>query len=169
MGFFSRGRSSQEFENEVMQKLASVPIVDRIVDSVLESIEKEPWLNTARGYYDSRRRVVSVEEDSFEIKWSRFRDEAYIGGDGKRYTKEVEDVYGNIGFSFTKSGYLPLHGMRSNNGFDEVSDKGACALLATIIRERLMAKMPECDFGEVDYRTATFAYLVPKLTFKDWY
>lgn len=121
-----------------------------------------------QSYYDSCRRTVTVEPDGFEIKWSSFHEEPYVGSDGQRHTQRVEDVHGRVGYSYTKSGYLPLHSYSYDNGKKEISTQRVCCLWASIVRERMVAKMPNCKFSGVN-DNATFTYTVPTLSFKDWF
>ena len=169
MGLFD-GKGKKDLENEVLEKLAKVPLLDSLIESILFE-DQEPWLQMGQSYYDSCRRVVNVEPDSFEIKWSGYHEEASVGNDGQRHTKPVEDIYGRIGYSYTKSGYLPLHNYNSNDGYKVVSTKRVCFLWASIIRERMLAKMPTCKFEDVHEtgNGASFSYTVPSLSFKDWF
>ncbi len=167
MGLFDGKAKKEAVENEVLQKLSQVPLLDLLIENVLKS--DEPWILQCQSYYDSRKRVVSIDPDGFEIRWSGTHTEEYIGNDGQAHTKTVVDVYGQIGYSYTKSGYVPLHHYWSENvkGKD-VSTERVCYLWASLIRERMMAKMPQCDFGEVN-DSAKFTYTVPALSFKDWF
>lgn len=74
-------------------------------------------------------------------------------------------------YSFTKSGYVPLHAHHNEKGKEDVSVGEVCYLLASLIRERMMAKMGDCKFGEVQHssKAATFTYKVPAQTFEDWF
>lgn len=166
MGLFDGKAKQESAENEVLQKLSSVPLLDLLIENVLGA--EEPWLQMGQSYYDSCCRTVTVEPDGFEIKWSSYHEEPYIGNDGNRHTQSVEDVHGRIGYSYTKSGYLPLHSYSYDSGKKEISTQRVCYLWASIIRERMAAKMPNCEFSDVSY-DATFTYTVPALTFKDWF
>ena len=161
------GRSKQDVEQEVLQKLSVVPLLDLLVENVMNN-EEEPWLHISQGFYDSCKREVRIEPDGFEIKWSSYHDEQYVGPDGKRHEKRVEKVHASVGYSYTKSGYLPLHGYRYDEGKKEIPTQRVCYLWACIIRERLAAKMPKCRFSNVT-DDATFSYIVPGLLFKDWF
>lgn len=167
MGLFDGKEKKESAENEVLQKLSQVPLLDLLIENVLNN-EEEPWILKRQSYYDDGRRVVTIEPDGFEIKWSDSHTEEYIGNDGQRHYNSVEDVHGRVGYSYTKSGYLPLHSYRYDNGKKEVSANRVCCLWASIIRERMMAKMPQCRFGEVN-DSAFFSYTVPSLSFKDWF
>lgn len=170
MGLFG-GKSKQQeaVEDMVMQKLSQVPLLDMIIETLKN--EKEPWMEIAQSYYDNRQRVVVIEDDGFQIKWRTVRREDYIGNDGKRHSQNIEDVHERVGYSYTKSGYLPLHGYRNERGYEEVNVGRMRYLWASIIRERLVAQMPECQFGEVKQGDgiAYFIYTVPALIFKDWF
>lgn len=167
MGLFDGKAKQESAENEVLQKLSSCPLLDLLIENVLRN-EEEPWLQMGQSYYDSCRRTVKVEPDGFEIKWSSYHNEPYIGSDGQRHEQSVEDVHGRVGYSYTKSGYLPLHSYSYDNGKKEISTQRVCCLWASIVRERMAAKMPNCKFGGVT-DNATFTYTVPALSFKDWF
>ena len=107
MGLFDGKAKKESAENEVLQKLSQVPLLDLLIENVLHE-ENEPWITMGQSYYDSCRRVVKIEPDGFEIKWSSYHDEPCIGSDGQRRIEKVEDVHGQVGYSYTKSGYL-LH------------------------------------------------------------
>lgn len=169
MGLFGekvKRETKESAENEVLQKLCACPLLDLLIENILG--EEEPWLQMGQSYYDSCCRTVSIEPDGFEIKWSSYHNEPYIGSDGQRHEQRVEDVHGCIGYSYTKSGYLPLHSYTFDDGKQEIPTHRVCYLLASIVRERMSAKMPHCTFGEVT-NNATFIYVVPAQTFKDWF
>lgn len=166
MGLFDGKEKKEAAESEVLQKLSQVPLLDLLIENILN--EEEPWIFQCQSYYDSRRRVVHIEPDGFEIKWFDAHTEEYLGGDGQQHHKTVEDVYGQVGYSYTKSGYLPLHTYWYDNGNKKLSTDRVCYLWASIIRKRMMVKMPQCEFGEVN-DSAYFSYTVPALSFKDWF
>lgn len=166
MGLFDGKAKKESAENEVLQKLSQVPLLDLLIENVLN--EEEPWILERQSYYDDGRRVVKIEPDEFEIKWFDSHIEEYIGNDGQLHYNTVEDVHGRVGYSYTKSGYLPLHGYKYDNGNKEVPANRVRYLWASIIRERMMAKMPQCKFGDVNGE-AIFSYTVPALSFKDWF
>ena len=168
MGLFDGKAKQEAAENEILQKLSQAPILDLLIENVINSGDEEPWLFSGMSYYDSCRRTVIIEPDGFGIKWSSTHEEPYIGSDGQRRTQRVEDVHGELGYSYTKSGYLPLHSYSYDDGRKEISVDRVCCLWASIIRERLAAKMPDCKFGNVG-SSATFTYSVPPLRFKDWF
>lgn len=167
MGLFDGKAKQASAENEVLQKLSVCPLLDLLIENLLKN-EDEPWLRVGQNYYDNCYRTVKVEPDGFEIKWSSYHSEPYIGQDGQRYEQSVEEVHGSIAYSYTDSGYLPLHSYSYDNGKKEISTQRVCYLWASIVRERMAAKMPRCRFGEVT-DDATFAYIVPALIFKDWF
>ena len=166
MGLFDGKAKKESAEKEALQKLSQVPLLDMLIENILS--KEEPWILQCQSYYDNCQRVVTIEPDGFEIKWSGTHSEEYIGDDGQLHYKKIEDMYGHIGYSYTKSGYLPLHSYKYDNGSKELSTVRVCYLWASIIRERMMAEMPQCKFGEVN-ESAVFSYTVPPLSFKDWF
>lgn len=170
MGLFDgkeKKEKQESAENEVRQKLSACPLLDLLIENVLGE-EDEPWLQMGQSYYDDCSRTVKVVPDGFEIKWSSYHYEPYIGSDGQSHEQKVEDVNGRVGYSFTKRGYRPLHSYSYDDGKKNVSTERVCYVCASIIRERMAAKMPNCKFDSVNWN-ATFTYTVPALTFKDWF
>ena len=80
MGLFDGKAKKESAENEVLQKLSQIPLLDLLIENVLLE-DEEPWITMGQSYYDSCKRVVRIEPDSFEIKWKDYHDEAYIGND----------------------------------------------------------------------------------------
>lgn len=167
MGLFDGKAKLESAENEVMQKLSQVPLLDDLIRNLLEE-ENEPWIWMSQGYYDNCRRVVTIGPDAFEIKWVSYQKEQYIGKDGQVSTKRVENMQGRVGYSYTKSGYIPLHRYVYDSGKKEIPTQRVCCLWASVVRERMAAKMPNCMFHEVK-EDASFIYIVPSLSFKDWF
>lgn len=167
MGLFDGKERRESAEREVLQKLSQVPLLNNLIDNILNA-DDEPWLQMQQNYYDNCKRIVTVEPDSFEIKWNSYHEEPVIGADGQRHTQRVEDIHGRIAYRYTLSGYVPLHSYRYENGAKEVSTERICYLFASIIHDRLKEKMPKCIFSEVDNK-AVFTYSVPSLPFKDWF
>ena len=155
MGLFD---GKEKIEEEIMQKMAQLPIVDDLIKQLLElSKGEEKWLASGVSYYDRCIRKVRIEPDCFEIQ--RMGD------------SNSEDIVSRIGYSFTQSGYKPLHAHCNSKGKEDVSLNRVCYLLAAIIRERMVAKWPECHFEVIesmrDY--VCFTYKVPAMTFDDWF
>lgn len=167
MGLFDGKAKQESAENEVLQKLSACPLLDRLIENVLKD-EERPWVQMGQSYYDSCLRTVKVEPDGFEIEWNSYHSEPDTGSNGQRHEQSVEDVHDRISYSYTKSGYLPLHSYSYDNGKKEISTQRVCCLWASIVRERMAAKMPDCKFGNVT-DSATFTYTVPERTFKDWF
>ena len=159
MGLFDGKAKQEAAENEVMQKLSQVPLLDILIQNLLD-VEAEPWIRMGQSYYDDCQRTVRVEPDGFEIKWSSWHEE----GAGHR----VEQIHGRVNYSYTKSGYLPLHSYYYDNGKKEIPTSQVCYLWASVIRERMAAKMPNCKFNSVS-GDAAFTYTVPSPSFKDWF
>lgn len=186
MALFDFGREKREaeeakvkmVEDQIMQALAQCELLDMVIDNLLED-EENPWITTCQSYYDDCKRVVSSGVDMFEVKWFVMRKEPAIVGydeDGKpiQRMKDVEEILGRVGYSYTKSGYMPLHEYRSSITKNEktgekvvISAERMCELWVAVVRERMQAKMPACYFGSPV--EAMFAYQVPRLTWKEWF
>ncbi len=116
MGLFDGKAKQESAEKEVIQKLANAPILDLLIDNVIKASDEESWIMRGQNYYDKCRRTVIVEPDVFGIKWSSMCDKSYIDNDGQRKTQRVEEVQGEICYSYTKSGYLLLHSYSYDDG-----------------------------------------------------
>lgn len=162
-------------EREILQKMSQLPILDNLIKQLLGE-DAEEWMTMGQSYYDNCKRTVTVEPDSFELKWSRYYQErvqvgVYEDGTPKTEMRYKEEILAEQGYSFTKSGYLPLHAHYNEKGKEDVSVGRVCYLWASIIREHLAAEMPNCKFGDVEHSSeaASFTYTVPALKFKDWF
>lgn len=159
MGLFDGKAKQEAAEEEVMQKLSQVPLLDILIENILGD-GAASWIREGQSYYDNCRRKVKIEPDSFEIKWSSYPEE--IPG------QREEVIHESVCYSYTKSGYLPLHQFSYDNGKKEIPTEQVCYLWASIIRERMAAKMPNCKFDSV-YGDASFTYKVQPPSFKDWF
>lgn len=161
MGLFDGNAKEKAAEEEVMRKLSTLPILDDLIATVmLVAEEKESWIRETQTYYDNRLRTVSIKPDSFEIKWSIYED---LPGVGRK-----EEVLERVGYSYTSSGYLPLHRYVYDGGKKEIPTSRICVLWACVVRERMAAKMQHCEFSNVNH-DATFTYKTPMLRFRDWF
>lgn len=160
MGLFDGGAKKEAAENAILQALSQLPILDDLVSTLMNN--EEEWITNCQGYYDSCKRQVTIAADLFEIKWSDYHYE------GER---QIEDVNGQVRYGYTSSGYTPLHNHVNEKGKEDVSVGRVIYLWSSIVRERLQAKMPNCQFGNVtEYEDhATFIYTVPALTWKRWF
>jgi len=160
MGLFDGKAKREAAENEVMRKLSMLPILDQVIDTIL-SDENEPWIRTCQSYYDRYDRKVVIGPDSFEVIWRELHGEPV-----------EEKVLDSVAYSYTKSGYVPLHAFSYDDGKKEITTHEVCHLWACVIRERMIAKMPNSRFSTVTYdqgETVSFTYSVPGLFFKDWF
>lgn len=154
MGLFDGKAKQERAENEVMQKLAACPLLDFLIDNILAA---DTWVQMGQSYYDSCRRTVKVEPDTFAILWKNTTTE-----------QNADSIKECIAYSYTASGYLPLHYYETEDKKTLVSTDRVCYLWASVVRERMAAKMPDCKFGHVN-EDASFEYRVPALSFKDWF
>lgn len=166
----AREKAYKVAEDEVMQKLSQVQLLDLLVENVRNN--DEDWVTKCQSYYDSRVRVVNIEEDMFEIKWRRVYQErvqvgTYQDGTPKIETRDAEEVFGRVGYSYTKSGYRPLHSYDNGIPGGTVSSDRVCQLWTKVVHERLQAAMPNCEFSKVN--GCSFTYQVPALTWEDWF
>ena len=171
MALFSSG---SDYEKVIKEKMATLPILDNLEKAIEEDdIKGNPWLAMQQNYYDNRKRIVNVIPDGVEILWCAYHKELVETEGGKPRLKEVTETLGRIAYSFTESGYLPLHPYMNEKGKPVVSVARICNIWASLIRERLSAleAMKDCNFNAVSTGTdsATFTYTVPALTFKDWF
>lgn len=162
-------------EREILQKMSQLPILDMLIKQLLGA-DMEDWMVMGQSYYDSCKRRVTIEPDGFELKWSRYYQQrvqvgVYEDGTPKTEMRTNEEILAEKVYSFTKSGYLPLHAHYNEKGKEDVSVGRICYLWASVIREYLAAEMTNCKFSDVEHSSdaASFTYTVPALTFKDWF
>ena len=167
MGLFDGKAKQENAENEVLQKLSQTQILEAAVQQMVNETEAS-WIRKAQNYYDNCELTVIIHPDALIIEWRNKHAEFFIGTDGKLVKENIEDELVSKNYSYTASGYLPLHEYKYDNGKKEISVERVCYLWASIVRERMAAKMPECKFEGVLDR-AVFTYKVPPLTLRDWF
>lgn len=160
MGLFDSGAKKEAAENFVREALSKLPILDDLICTIVDN--EEDWLTNCQGYYDSRKRKVTIAADLFQIKWS----EHHYEGDRK-----IIDVDKEICYSYTASGYTPIHNHLNEKGKEDVSVGRVIYIWASLIREQLKTKLQCCEFNSIweydDY--VTFEYVVPALAWKRWF
>lgn len=163
MGLFDGVGKREMAENVVLQSMARQPILDDIVGAVMS--EDAPWITTCQGFYDTRKRQITVGADLFRIAWSGYNGYSNEEGFGNEVIRDV------IEYSFTGSGYVPLHSHMNEKGREDVSAGRVIYLCTALIQERLRAKLPNCKFGEViEYEDhSTFVFAVPPIQWKNWF
>ena len=168
MGFFTNPAKQEEAEHAILQSMSKLDILELLVRNILgEAEENNPWITSCQEYYDGCVRVVTIAADLCEVKWSDVSYEKDASGKERRN----EEIKGRIAYSYTKSGYIPLHSHFNEKGKEDVSVNRVIYLWASIVRERLQSKMPECKFEDVTEGDgyAFFRYRVPGLTWKSWF
>lgn len=185
-------QEAKEAREQVMQILARHEYLAVLVEDLLAKTGKisygdvngekkiqgdndEKWLTECQSYYDSRKRIVTVEADLFEIKWSDTHNEKRQGGDGRTYFEAVEEVYKRISYKYTNNGYKPLSSARYGDTALDLDTVLSC--WASVIKEKMQGAFPELEFMRVingqnvvtGEPTATFTYMVPELEWKDWF
>ena len=159
MALFDNGKK-EAAENYVLQALSRVPILDSVIETIVN--HEEEWIANCQGYYDSRQRKMIFEADFLQIKWSDIHPE------GER---QVETINEKVEYCYTASGYAPLHNHVNEKGKEDVSANRVIYLWATIVRDRLQAAMPKCEFGSVvEFQDCCMlTYTVPELSWKRWF
>lgn len=168
MGLLNFGAKKKAAEDAVLKALFKVELLDLLIRNILEEAKTEnSWITNCQGYYDSCTRVVAISADSCTLKWV----ETQCVRDQKGNEQYVDDVKNELGYSYTASGYVPLHSHRGEDGMEDVPTSRVIYLWTTLVRERLQAKLGDCVFGEVNEgeRGSYFRYRVPGLTWKDWF
>lgn len=159
MGLFNWGAKKEALEREVAQSLSRLPLLDLVIESLLNNAEC-PWLSQGVSYYDTCRRTVIIAPDLLAIE-----------KDGEKNITP-EDNNTCIEYSYTKSGYVPLHGHQNEDGIEDISLRRICYLWALVVKERMAADMPMCSFSDVydgEENTVKFTYSVPPMAFQDWF
>lgn len=159
MSIFNIG-AKKAAENYVYESLSKLDILDDLLSTILDNTED--WINNCQSYYDNRKREVTIGEDLFQIRWVQYEYEQ---------EKRVEKTKGEVNYSFTLSGYTPLHNHINDKGKELVSVSKVIYLWTSIICEHLQKNMPECEFSNVTQFEdhSSFSYTVPPLTWKRWF
>lgn len=165
MGLFDGKAKKEAVENEIMQKLSQQKILNDLIFTLFE--ENEDWITTCQGYYDNRKRVVLVDTDYFGV----FVMDHHIERDATGAERWVDDVISKVEYNYTSSGYAPLHHHVNEKGNEDVSVQRVLYLWASVIRERMQGKLPNCSFGEVEDQNGQikFTYKVPGKVWKQWF
>lgn len=166
MGLFDKKAKEEAARAEVKQKLSQIPLLEMLIMNILEA--DEPWIHVGQSYYDHCIRNVIVTQDGFEIVWRRNSFQTPGNSANGAQSNDASDILERVIYSYTKSGYLPLHSYPYDDGRRELSTETVCYLWTSVIYEQMKKKMPNCKFGEVN-ANATFTYKVPSLSFKDWF
>lgn len=160
MGLFDGGAKKEAVENFVKQTLSELFILDDIVSTVVNN-EKD-WVTHCQSYYDNRKREIKIETDLFQISWYQ-----------QHYENDVKIIDADevINYSFTSSGYTPVHNHVNEKGKEDLSVGRVIYILASVIRERLQKELPDCKFDNIweERDHSTFTYTVPALTWKRWF
>lgn len=172
MGLFNGSAKKEEIENSIVQKMAQLPIVNELVECILEDVQKNPWVLKCQSYYDTCSRSVRIEPDGVVIIW-KTQQELYELEDGKNVgIRVVEGDFGRSAWSFTKSGYMPLHSHCNEKGKIDVSLSRVCCLFGMLLQKQMAAKFQGCRFDpgvSEGACCAYFTYQVPKGTWQDWF
>ncbi len=154
-------------EEEIKEKLSKAGFLadlDRFLD---EQAAAEPWLTECQGYYDGLIRVVRIHEDLFAIGWQQIVKHTFTSG-----SRVVDyDMDKDVHLHFTEYGYAPLRNHEAPNGNEDVTIDRVLFLWGIIVRNRMAAHWPQCDFGPVHQNLgeSTFSYRVPAKQWKEWF
>lgn len=160
MGLFDGGAKRESAENSILQAFSEQPILEDLIMTVLQN--ENEWITKCQGYYDDRKRKITIGADMFMIQWLTTNN---VNG------QNTDNIAGEVAYAYTKSGYTPLHHHVNAKGKEDVSVGRVIYLWASIVRERMQAKMPDCVFDSIiEYDDhATFTYSVPALEWKRWF
>lgn len=160
MGLFDNGAKHASVENMILQSMSQLPILEDLVATVAEN-EKE-WVSKCQGYYDTCQREVIIAPDLFAIKWIDY--EVQNG-------QKVKVIADEVSYSYTKSGYTPIHNHVNEKGREDVPVNRVVFLWSNIVRERLASKLSDCNFGSVTTCSnyCTFTYTVAPLQWRRWF
>lgn len=160
-------------EQEVQMKLMSSECYRLFIQELLiifgnsssESVDPDlqrkamenQWVKNQYNYYDDCRRCIFVGDDVIGISWPQ----------GER-----EGVSQPILYSFTASGYLPLHDYKVD-GKVRMNQTNIRRMWCTIIRDGLKAIEPSLVFdntgkSDSENKQYSFNYRVPQNEYKDW-
>lgn len=154
-------------EEEITEKLTKAGILESIDNFIEEKIAQEPWITQCQSYYESCRRTVKIHEDLLSINWKEAK--AVLTADGSRVT--IFDKDNVAAFHYTDHGYMPLHSHYNELGNEDITLDQILYMWGIVVRERMMAKLPQCEFGPVyqSITEASFTYSVPAKQWTDWF
>lgn len=102
-----------------------------IIAALFNEFRKSDWILNRQNGEDNGIREVRVTYDTVGIKWSKMNYTSRIVGQDKwgidQYEKKyVEEIFGQVEYSFTKSGYAPLdkYDYQARKLFAEVITEG---------------------------------------------
>jgi len=154
-------------EEELTQKLTKAGILSEIDRFVAEKAAEEPWITQRQSYYESCHRTVKIHEDLLSILWKETKVETIASG--ARVTIIDEDK--SAVFHYTDHGFMPLHSHINEQGNEDVPLDHILYIWGTVVRDRMKAVLPQCDFGPV-YQSigeASFTYTVSGKQWSDWF
>lgn len=175
----------EEKVKKVQENLKNKLMKASLLDGIIQEVFMEgnyPWATECQSYYDNCCRSVFIVEDGFLVKWHSIEQEQYVmkhdGAGNPVYGKrDVEKVHAETAYSFTKSGYVPLHEYKEmvgeGNSQKEVNVevKDVLRICAEVVREKLHAKkiMFQYDSVRSEKDVASFVYRVPRSIWKEWF
>lgn len=163
MGLFGPSKIQIEIaEKKVKQAFAENPLLDDIITTLLNRTDENPWILNCTGYYDKRQRTIIIGRDLLGVVNGRIDFE---GGEPKEPKTE------NLLFSYTASGYKPLHSYVDENGDTLLELNQVMNVWRQVICDRMKQEFPDIKFGAVilEGSYVTVSYYVPALTWKDWF
>ena len=131
-----------------------------IIAALFNEFKKSDWILNRQSGEDDGNREVRVTYDTVGIKWSKLNYTSRIVGQDKwgidQYeSKYVEEILGQVEYSFTKSGYAPL----------DKYDYQIRTLFAEVITEGIENMCPgtRSEYHRVlgDHETAYRRYTLP--------
>lgn len=153
----------EQAEKEICEKLMHGEVLGNLKYSIFEKGNPElDWILHCQDYYESRVRKVTLDVDSFLIQWIEQGEEEYMSeGIIKRRTVDV--VKKEIDYAYTRSGYLPLHGIGHFNSGEVLQ------IWTSIVHDMFKTKLPDCEFQSIRKYEHSFIYKVPEMQLKDWF
>jgi len=108
MGLFGPSKTEKEnAEKKVKDALSKATIMNDIMFTLRENVQNAPWILNCTGYYDSRYRTILVGSDLLSVVNGTI---LFENGEPKQPKCEY------LNFSYTASGYKPLHSYNDSKG-----------------------------------------------------
>ena len=163
MGLFGPSKADKEYaEKKVKEALADADILNDIMHTLHLKINDASWILKCTGYYDTRNRTILVGPDLLSVSKGLI---SFENGE----PQEPKDEY--LNFSYTASGYRPLHGYTDSKGNLIFDESQVVALWLDVLRERLMHDYPDIHWANPFQhgKYAVLQYKVAPLEWKDWF
>ena len=179
---YKKDGTMQRAEEECMQKLMKAPVLDELIKRIVEDANgddpEKNWLfKHIHAFDEDESRWIYITDERVIFKWAQeyYENVQYQEsiGDGKYVTKtkrvKKERELGRVDYLYPNLGwYGRMKEYRFGDGkYDVIEELRVHDLWFSLIKERLTAKFPECDFSGTDNIVPDMAVVYKKYSLPD--